>query len=247
MGEQIEIVTTDGRFAAYRALPSVPSAPAVVVLHELFGVNADMRQTCDDLAARGFLAICPDLFWRQQPGIDLDVRSEADWKTGLALYGAFDRELGVSDIIATVDAAAALTGSSGRVGILGYCLGGLMTFLTAARTSIDAAVAFHGAETEKYLDEAGAITTLMLMHLAGEDEFMPEDARNAIITALDDKPNVQVFTYSGCHHAFSRHGGAHYDARAATLANQRTWSFFTAMLGRQAAPFSQRQQLGVLS
>ncbi|WP_260600099.1 dienelactone hydrolase family protein [Sphingomonas endolithica] len=230
MGDHIEITTKDGAFAAYRAVPAALPAPAVVVLHEVFGVNADIRQTCDDLAAHGVIAIAPDLFWRQKPGVDLDVRSEADWNTGLALYQAYDRDLGVDDVAATVRAAAVINGATGKVGVLGYCLGGLMTFLAAARSHVDAAVAFHGADTEKYLGEAPSITVPMLVHLAGEDEFMPEPARAAITAALATHANVQVFTYAGCHHAFSRHNGAHNDAKAAALANQRTWSFLTAML-----------------
>lgn len=236
MSEEIRITVADGSFTAYRARPTTSSAPAVVVLHELFGVNDDMRQTCDTLAAHGFLAICPDLFWRQGPGVDLDVRSEADWQTGLALYQVYDRDLGVGDVAAAVRTAAAMEGSGGKVGVLGYCLGGMMTFLAAARTPIGAAVAFHGADTEKYLDEAPAITAPMLIHLAGEDEFMPASARAAISAAMADHPNAQVFTYPGCRHAFSRHNGVHYDAPAATLANQRTWSFLSAMLGKAGAP-----------
>ncbi|MEG3175360.1 dienelactone hydrolase family protein [Sphingomonas sp. RB3P16] len=236
MGDSIQVSTPDGAFAAYRAAPANLPAPAVVVLHEVFGVNADIRQTCDELATHGFLAIAPDLFWRQQPDVDLDVRSEADWNTGLALYRAYDRDLGVGDIAATIRVAASIDGASGKVGVLGYCLGGLMTFLAAARTHVDAAVAFHGAETEKYLDEAPAITAPMLLHLAGEDEFMPESARQAIASALAMHANVRVFTYTGSHNAFSRHNGAHYDAKAAALANQRTWSFLSAMLQGTAAP-----------
>lgn len=231
MGDQIQIETSDGHFSAYRAKPAAPSAPSVVVLHEVFGVNSDMRRTCDELAGHGFLSVCPDLFWRQRPGVDLDVRSEADWRTGLALYQAYDRDLGVHDIEATIRAAASMEGASGKVGVLGYCLGGLLTFLAAARLQVDAAVAFHGADTEKYLDEAPSISAPTLMHLAGEDEFMPEPARQSIGCALAGKPNVQLFTYEGCNHAFSRHNGAHFDANAAALANRRTWAFLEAALG----------------
>lgn len=232
MGDTIAITVPDGTFAAYRAAPAVLPASAIVVLHEVFGVNADMRETCDALAAQGFLAICPDLFWRQQPGTDLDVRSEADWQTGLALYQAYDRDRGVEDIAATIRAAAMLDGATGKVGVLGYCLGGLMTYLAAARLPIDAGVAFHGADTERYLAEAPAISAPLLLHFAGEDEFMPQFARSAIASALAAHGNVEVFTYAGCHHAFSRHNGLHFDADAAALANRRTWSFFAAQLDR---------------
>lgn len=231
MGDRIQITTADGRLGAYRARPSQAPAPAVVVLHEVFGVNSDIRQTCDALAAQGFLAIAPDLFWRQRPDVDLDVRSESDWQIGLALYQAYDRDIGACDVAATIAAAGTMEGASGKVGILGYCLGGLMAFLVAARGQVDAAVAFHGADTEKYLDEAPAVVAPMLIHLAGEDEFMPAAARAAIRSAIADKPNVQLFTYEGCSHAFSRHNGAHYDPKAAALANRRTWAFLDMALG----------------
>ena len=230
MSTYITIATDEGAFQAYVAEPASLQAPAVVVLHEVFGVNADLRQTCEDLARAGFIAVCPDLFWRQSPGVDLSVTSEADWNTGLALYNAYDRDAGVRDILAAVKFSAALPGASGKVAVLGYCLGGLMTFLVAARGEIDAAVFFHGADTEKYLDEVSNITAPMLMHLAGADEFIPPPARAAIEAACATRPNISVFTYKGCHHAFSRHGGAHYDAGAAATSNGRTFAFLKAQL-----------------
>ena len=108
---------------------------------------------------------------------------------------------------------------------MGFCLGGLMAFLTAAREQIDAAVAYHGGETEKYLDEAGKITAPMLMHLAEEDESISKDAQAKIKAALSGKPNIEIYSYPGCNHAFARHTGTHYDAAAATKANGRTWQF----------------------
>lgn len=230
MGEYITITTDDGAFQAYMARPDLPVAPAVVVLHEVFGVNADQRQTCDDLAREGFIAVCPDLYWRQTPGVDLSVTSEADWNTGMALYLAYDREEGVRDILATARHAAALPGASGKVAVQGYCLGGLMAFLVAARGQIDAAVAFHGGDTERYLNEVSRITAPMLMHLAGNDEFMSAEAREAIKLACAKRPNIQVFTYEGRNHAFSRHGGTHYDAAAAAEANTRTFAFLKSHL-----------------
>lgn len=226
MGSYIRIgAGRDGAFRGYLARAETPNAPSVVVLHEVFGVNDEMRQTCDDLAETGFTALCPDLFWRQRPGLDLNVRSSADWETGLRYYATFDRDLGVKDIAVAAEVAARQPGASGRVALLRYCLGGLMAFLTAARSHVDAAVAFHGADTEKYLDEAVRISIPMMFHLAGEDEFMPFEARRSIAAAFQDRPDVQVHCYSGCHHAFSRHGGLHYQTDAARLANERTWAF----------------------
>ena len=230
MSEYITISTEAGSFRADLARPGIAPAPAVVVLHEVFGVNSDLRETCDALAASGFIALCPDLFWRQTPGVDLSVTSEADWNTGLALYLAYDRDAGVADVVETMKAAGDLDGATGKVAVMGYCLGGLMAFLTAARSKVDAAVAYHGGDTEKYLSEASAITAPMLMHLADEDEFISKTAQADIKAALAHKSNVQIYSYPGCNHAFSRHGGAHYNAEAASLANSRTWEFLKAQL-----------------
>ena len=230
MGDYIQIAGRDGAFRAYVARPAVTPAPAVVVLHEVFGVNADIRDTCDELAAHGFIALAPDLFWRQEPGVDLGVRSEADWQKGVALYTAYDRDLGVKDVDDTMRAAAVLDGSSGKVGVMGFCLGGLLTFLAAARGRVDAAVAYHGGDTERYLDEAPSVASPMLMHLGELDEFIPPEAQARIKAALAGKPEVEIHSYPGCYHAFARHNGAHYDPAAATLANGRTWAFLDAHL-----------------
>jgi carboxymethylenebutenolidase len=225
MKDRITIEGRDGAYAAYIARLKALPAPAVVVLQELFGVNADIRKTCDELAEQGFIAVAPDLFWRQEPGVDLNHWSDAEWKKGLAPYAAYDRNKGVLDIADTAHAAGQQDGASGKVGVMGFCLGGLMAFLTAAREKVDAAVAYHGRDTEKYLDEAGEISAPMLMHLAQEDEFISKEAQAKIKAALAGKPNVAIYSYPGCNHAFARHTGTHYNAAAAATANGRTWQF----------------------
>src|SRR6266478_4873299 len=225
MKDRITIKGRDGTFDAYIARPKASPAPAVVVLQELFGVNADIRATCDELAAQGFIAIAPDLFWRQEPGVDLDVTYEADWQHGLRLYTAYNRDAGVKDIMETVRTAVELPESTGTVALLGYCLGALMAFITAARYEVDAAVAYHGADTEKYLGEVGGLEAPLLMHLGEEDEFISKAAQAEIKAALAGKPNATVYSYPGQHHAFARHNGAHYNAAAATLAHGRTYEF----------------------
>jgi carboxymethylenebutenolidase len=225
MNDRITIEGRDGAFGAYIARPNSLPAPAVVVLQELFGVNADIRKTCDELAEQGFIAVAPDLFWRQEPGVDLSVTSEPDWQHGLRLYQAYDRDAGVKDVKDTVSAVAKLPGCTGKVAVLGYCLGALMVFLTAARYGVDAAVAYHGGETEKYLGEVNGLNAPLLMHLAEEDEFISKAAQAEIKAALAKKPNATVYSYPGQNHAFSRHNGAHYNAAAATLAHGRTYEF----------------------
>jgi len=230
MNETLTITTADGGFHAYVARPAATPAPAIVVLQEIFGVNADLRKTCDELAAQGFLALSPDLFWRMEPGVDLSDGSEAEWKKGFSFYSAYDFNAGVADIAATIAAARRLSGATGKVGVMGFCLGGLMTFLTAARTGADAAVAYYGGGTEQYVGEAGKLATPLLMHLAEEDEYISKDAQRAIRAALDGRPQVEIHSYPGCSHAFARHGGQHYDAAAAAKANARTLAFFQTHL-----------------
>jgi carboxymethylenebutenolidase len=230
MDEYLNVSVADGQFSVYIARPTVLPAPAVVVIQELFGVNADLRTTCHELAAEGYFALCPDLFWRQERCVDLSDRTEAAWQKGLTLYRAFNFETGVADTGATMDAARKLPGSTGRVGVMGFCLGGLMTFLTLARKGADAAVAYYGGGTEKHLDEAGHIEDPLLMHLGEEDEYIPVQARRAIVSALAGNRYARVFTYPGCRHAFARHQGAHYDPEAASLANRRTLDFLATYL-----------------
>ena len=220
------IASSEGSFDAYQARPAEKVGPVVVVLHEVFGVNADLRATCDELAAAGFIAICPELFWRQELHVDLSVRSQADWEKGLALYTGYDIDAGVRDIEATVAAARAIEGTSPRVGVMGFCLGGLLTFVAAARTRVDAAVAFHGARTGEFLDETADIDGPLQMHLAEDGEFMPKEEQKRIAAALASDPRFEVFSYAGCRHAFSRHGGTHFNASAARLARSRTLDFF---------------------
>jgi carboxymethylenebutenolidase len=225
MTDRITIKGRGGAFGAYIARPRIVPASAVVVLQELFGVNADIRKTCDELAEQGFVAIAPDLFWRQEPGVDLSVTSEADWQHGLRLYQAYDRDAGVRDINDTLETVAKLPECKGKIAVQGYCLGALMTFLTAVRCRVDAAVAYHGGDTEKYLGEVDNLRAPLLMHLGEEDEFISKPAQAQIRAALAGRPNATVYSYPGQRHAFSRHGGAHYNAEAAALANGRTSEF----------------------
>jgi carboxymethylenebutenolidase len=230
MKDRLTIAGRDGTFRAYIARPKALPAPAVVVLHEVFGVNADIRATCDELAAQGFIAVAPDLYSRQEPGVDLSVTSEADWQHGLRLNQAYDRDAGAKDVKNTADVVAKLPECAGKVAVLGYCIGGLMTFLTAVRYGADAAVVYHGGDTEKYLGEVGGLHAPLLMHLGEEDEFISKPAQAEIKRALAGKPNVTVYSYPGQRHAFARHNGAHYNAEAAALANGRTSEFLHQQL-----------------
>jgi carboxymethylenebutenolidase len=225
-GESMTITTPDGAFSVYVARPSAAKAPAVVVLQEIFGVNAVMRGVCDRLAAQGYLAVCPDLFWRIEPGIDITDQSEAEWKRAFELFNAFDVEAGLDDIAATIDAVRARPDVNGKVGAVGYCLGGLLAFLTATRTDSDASVCYYGVGIEKYTAEVDKLARPLLMHVAEEDQFSPKPVQQLIQTALKNHPQIEIHAYPGRDHAFARPGGEHYHEADAKLADSRTLAFF---------------------
>lgn len=230
MSQTLTVTTPDGDFSAYVARPQAESAPAVVVIQEIFGVNKVMRDICDGLAVQGYVAVCPDLFWRIEPGIDITDQSEAEWKKAFELFNAFDVDKGVNDIAATIAAVRALPGVNGKVGAVGYCLGGLLAFLTATRTDVDASVSYYGVGLEKHLGEAEKLAHPLLIHVAGKDQFVPPEAQQLIVSALKDHPQIELHVYADRDHAFAREGGAHYDAADAAKANGRSLTFFQKAL-----------------
>lgn len=229
MSTELTISTPDGSFSTYVAYPARLPAPAIIVLQEIFGVNPDMRQTADELAAQGFVAICPDLFWRQVRNVELSDKT--DWDIGLKLYQAYDVTEGVADIVAAMHAARHQPYTTGKVGVMGFCLGGLMTYLTATRAGFDAGVWYYGGRTDEFLSEAGNITDPLLMHVGENDEYISPAAQRQIREALRTNPKVELHVYQGCAHAFARHRGTRYDEEAAFLANRRTADFFKLHLG----------------
>jgi carboxymethylenebutenolidase len=226
--ETVTLSTSDGEFTAYLAHPAGEPAAAIVVIQEIFGINAFVREVCDRLAARGYLAIAPDLFWRIEPGIDLTDHTDADWKRAFELYNAFDVDAGVRDIAATIDWVRPK--STGKVGAIGFCLGGLLAYLTATRTDSDASVAYYGVGIEKFTAEADKLANPLLLHIAEEDQFVPKPAQAQILSALKNHAHVEIHTYPGRDHAFSRTGGDHYNAEDAAKAAERTLAFFKQAL-----------------
>lgn len=219
-GQDVTITGADGAFTAYEAGDGL----AIVVLQEIFGVNHVMRDICDDLADQGYKAICPDLFWRIQPGIQITDKTDAEWKQAFDLFGRFDVDAGLRDIAASVDYAR--RAGTGKVGALGYCLGGQLAYLTACRTDADACVGYYGVNIQERLDEAANIAHPLMLHIAGKDEFVPPPAQKKVMDALSDNGHVTLHHYPDRDHAFARVGGAHYDAHDADLANTRTRAFF---------------------
>ena len=230
-GQTLIVQSPDGPFSAYVSRPAVAKGPAIVVIQEIFGVNAVMRAITDGLAGQGYLAVCPDLFWRIEPGIDITDKSEAEWKRAFELFNTFDVDKGVSDIGLVIDVVRQDAGCNGKVGSVGFCLGGLLAYLSATRTSIDAAVSYYGVGIETRLAEASGRTQPLMLHIAEEDQFVPRAAQDLISGALGGLSAIVLHRYPGRNHAFARPGGEHFNAVDAQTAGERSLAFFKAHLG----------------
>ncbi len=215
-----------GSFSGYLATPKSGKGPGIVVIQEIFGVNEVMRKISDDLAAQGYTALCPDLFWRQQPGIQITDKTEAEWARAFELFKGFDQTKGVDDLKATLAALRKHPACTGKVGAVGYCLGGRLAYLMSTRTDVDASVGFYGVGIEGLLDEAKNTKKPLMLHIAEEDKFVPKDAQQKVKDALGNTPNVTIHSFPGVDHAFARIDGQHWDAKAAESANKRTADFF---------------------
>ncbi len=232
MSKKVSIPATDGSgsFDAYVAVPEMAPAPALVVIQEIFGVNKVMRDMCDYLANEGFIAICPDLFWRQRPGVDITDQTEEEWKQAFALFQGFDVDKGVEDLKATLDAIRKHPEGTGKAGTVGFCLGGKLAYLMATRSDADCNIAYYGVGINELLDESKNIKKPLLMHIAEKDQFVPPDAQAQIAAGLKDNALVEMHTYPGVDHAFARKSGKTYNADAAHLAFERTDEFLNKNL-----------------
>jgi carboxymethylenebutenolidase len=232
MGEFVTVNTTDGTgtFSAYLAKPAKGSGPGMVVIQEIFGVNEYVRRTADRFAEEGYVVLAPDLFWRIRPGIDLGYSPE-EWQEAFGLFQTFDIDKGVEDISATISALRSREDQVGGVGCVGYCLGGKLAFLTAARTDVDASVAYYGVGMEAHVDEAKNVKKPLLFHMAELDAYAPAEAREALIAGFAGNTNATFQVYMGQDHAFAREEGEHYDKPSASMAYGRTMELFHRTIG----------------
>ncbi|KQS48187.1 MULTISPECIES: dienelactone hydrolase family protein [unclassified Sphingomonas] len=227
---KIATLTSDGEFTAYRATPAGTPKAAIVVIQEIFGVNAGIRRKCDTLAEAGYLAIAPDLFWRLEPGIELDPDIKPEFDRALELMGQFDQDKGIADIEASIRAVRSELGANdsgnAKVGVVGYCLGGRLAFMTAARTDVDASVGYYGVGIDGLLGEKHAIAHPVLLHVPEEDHFVDKAAQAAMHAGLDDHPKVTIYDYAGEDHGFATEFGERRSDASAKLADERTAKFF---------------------
>ena len=229
-GTEITISAADGGdFMGYLATPESGSGPGVVVIQEIFGVNDVMRSITDGFAEAGYMALCPDIFWRQEPGIQLSDQTEEEWARAFELFNGFDLEKGVQDLDSTIETLRGMDGCSGKVGAVGFCLGGRLAYLTATRTKADAAVGYYGVMLTEHMDET--LSAPVLLHMATEDEFCPKEQQAEIRAALEGNDKATIYVYEGQDHAFARVGGKHFDQASADAARERTLDHFRVHLG----------------
>ncbi|AOI90453.1 dienelactone hydrolase family protein [Burkholderia pseudomultivorans] len=230
-GNYIDVKSTDGRsFSAYLAVPPQGSGPGLVLLQEIFGVNGYMKSMADRFAEEGYVVLVPDLFWRIKPGVVLAYDGD-DLATALAYNEQLDLDLAVADIAATLDALRAVPQHAGTVGAVGYCLGGKLAMLAAAKTGLDCAVSYYGVGLDAYLDRVPAIACPMVFHFAGDDALCPPATRERIQAALSANTSIEQYVYPGCDHAFATPERASFDKPAAMMAYSRTLALLRKVLG----------------
>lgn len=225
---QIPSIKHDGTIPAYVARPDGPAKAAIIVIPEIFGVNPGIRQKADKWAQQGYLAVAPDIFWRFAPGVELNPDVEAELNEAFGYFQQYDPAAGVYDIESAIKWIRAE--GVAKVGCAGYCLGGRLAYMAAARTDIDASVGYYGVMIDQMLDEAHHIANPLMLHIAGADHFVLPEAQAAIHAGLDDHPKVTLHDYPGLDHGFAAEMGDRRDEAGAQLADSRTEAFLAEHL-----------------
>ena len=222
----ITVPLRDGGMGAYLAIPDGPPRGAIVAIMEIWGVNDTMRAHAHEFCEAGFVCLVPDLFWRQAPGLELSDTDPADQIRAFDLYFDFDYDLGVRDMEDTAAFLRAHPATNGRVGTVGYCLGGKMGFLMCCRTDIDCAVAYYGTYIEHSIAEAPNLHRPFMLHQALADAWVPPAVCAFIRRRLSSNPLVEIHGFEGADHAFARHGSPVFDATHAARALKLSVEFF---------------------
>lgn len=232
MTSNASIPTLDGKgeLPAYVVRPQTGPRGAIIVIQEIFGINPGIRKKCDDWAAKGYLAVAPDVFWRQEPGVEYDSDVPEEFQAALGLMMKHDFDLGIRDVEAVIHWLRREQGVE-KVGLVGFCMGGKIAYMAATRTDVDASVGYYGVGIDQMLNESHAIAKALMLHVPTADGFVDPAAQKAMHAGLDDNPHVTLHDYEGLDHGFAAEHGVRRNAAGAALADQRTIAFFADQLG----------------
>ncbi len=227
MTTNTQIPTLDGKdsMPAYVASPARTPRAAIIVIQEIFGVNPGIRKKADDWAARGYLAVAPDVFWRQKPGVEFDADIPEQFQEAIGYMMKHDFDLGIRDVEATIHWIRRQQGVA-KVGLVGFCMGGKVAYMAATRTDVNAAVGYYGVGIDQMLNESHAIANPLMLHVPTADGFVPAEAQKAMHEGLDGNPHVTIHDYEGLDHGFAAEHGVRRNIEAAELADRRTAEFF---------------------
>ncbi len=227
----IRVRLRDGEMGAHVAFPERTPAGAIIAIMEIWGVNDTMRRHAQEFAEAGFVCLVPDLFWRQEPGVELYDRNPEDVRKAFDLYYEFDYDLGVRDMEDTAAYLESMSECNGKVGAVGYCLGGKLCYLMCCRTDIDCAVAYYGTYIEHRIREAKNLHRPFMLHMAMKDRWVQAEVNELLERRLSPNPLVTIHKYPGADHAFARHGGKTYSKPEADRALALSIDFFREHLG----------------
>ncbi|MDO5667872.1 MAG: dienelactone hydrolase family protein [Alcaligenaceae bacterium] len=224
----VEIKVADGQSMQAFYLPADTAepnkAPGIVLIQEIFGINEAMQAKAKAWSSQGFNVLCPDLFWRQEPGVVLDPRVPEEFQKGVDFMQNMQLEDSLADLEATRVKLAELIGHE-RIGAVGYCMGGRLVIQMAGEARIKCAVSYYGVALETVLPELPSDAAVSFLHIAELDSYVPEDVRQLIISEVEAREAWDYHLYEGCDHAFARPNGAHFVAEAAAKAEQLSLEF----------------------
>lgn len=229
MGEFTEIVCKDGRFSAFVSIPASGKGPGVVVLPEIYNVNDWVRAVCDLYSEAGYVAMAPDVFWRHEPGLYMAYNPE-NQQRGRKLATELNTELALDDLDVCIEFLRKSPHTNGKVGVVGYCLGGQLAYLSAARRTPDASSVYYGTRIQHLIQDAKSIRCPTSLHFGELDQSVPVSAAADIEAVTKQMPHVSVYIYEQAPHAFGRFGHPPYRPGASGLALKRTHELFSAAL-----------------
>ena len=217
-----------GKYGGYLSLPPLGKGPGLVLFQEIFGVNRHIRAVADQYALDGFVVLAPDLFWREAPRVELGYEG-ADRERGIALMKGADPKQLAEDVKTTVAALRARPEVTGKVGAVGYCMGGRLAYAAAVIANVDAASCFYGGGIQDQLDRVASIRCPIQFHYGAKDTGIPMEAVEKVKAAFAGK-KAEFWIYPDAGHGFNCWDRAAYHAPSAALSHGRALEFFAPTL-----------------